>query len=114
MDRRLRWAGAGLALMAAAVVGILSYNAGVSHGLAISPSLASAPTAVLPYGGYRPWGWGFGFAPLLFLFFWLFVFRMLLWGGGWRRRYGYGRGGWAPGAFDEWHRRAHEQMNKQP
>jgi hypothetical protein len=89
------------ALLVAAIVGVVSYSAGVSHGLAIN-------------GSYRPWGWGWGwgFAPLFFLGFWFLtfaVFRGMFWGGMYGRC---GGRGWRMGAFDEWHRRAHEEMNK--
>jgi hypothetical protein len=90
---------------------MVSYNAGVSHGLAISPALANAPLgAVLPYGWYRPWGFGFG--PLFLLLFWFLVLRTFLWGGWHRRRWASGGCG-APPAFEEWHRQAHERMNSQ-
>lgn len=89
-----------LVLLTATIVGVLSYSAGVSHGLAID-------------GNSHPWGWGWGFAPLFFLGFWFLtfaVFRGMLWGGMYRGC-GYGRGR-RMDAFDEWHRRAHEEMNK--
>jgi len=101
-----------LVVLLAAVVGVVSYNAGVSHGLAMAP-VAGAPAGAVPYAYYRPWGWGWGFAPLFFLGFWIImlsIFRGLFWGGMYRRR-GCGPG-WRATAFDEWHRRAHEEMNK--
>jgi hypothetical protein len=107
-----------LTLLVGTAVGVLSYNAGVSHGLAIAPAASgTAAVPAMPYGYYRPWGWGFGwgFAPLFFLGFWWFlmfgIFRGLWWGGGMYRHGGYGPG-WRTRAFDEWHRRAHEEMNK--
>jgi hypothetical protein len=112
MDR-FRWGALVFALGAAAIVGVVSYNAGVAHGLAIGPALANAPAAAaVPYWAYRPWGWGFGFGPVFFvLFFWLVMFRIFAWGG--RRRGWYPRGPFdIPRDFDEWHRRAHEGMNK--
>ena len=112
MNRRFGWAVLLLVLIAAAV-GVVSYNAGVSHGIAMAP-VAGAPAAgAVPYVFYRPWGWGWGFGPLFFLGFWfmmLLVFRGLFWGGMYRRC-GYGPG-WRANAFDEWHRRAHEEMAK--
>jgi hypothetical protein len=117
MNRRLAWGALLFALIAATLVGVVSYNAGVSHGLAIGPAAAVAPPAgAARYAYYRPWGFGWGLAPLFFLFWWFtwfVVFRGLLWGGMYRRC-GYGPG-WRTGAFDEWHRRAHEreaEMNK--
>jgi len=108
MERQFRWAAVVTAVLVAAVVGILSYNAGVAHGLAISPSLAGA---TVPYWAYRPWGWGAGWGPVFFLlFFWFVMFRMVAWGG-FRRRWAGGPHD-IPRDFDEWHRRAHEAMNK--
>jgi hypothetical protein len=108
MNRRLAWGALLFALIAATLVGVVSYNAGVSHGLAIGPAEAAAPPAgAAPYAYYRPWGFGGGLAPLFFLGFWWFL---LFWGGMYRRC-GYGSGGRA-GTFDEWHRRSHEEMNK--
>ena len=108
MDRRFRLMVVVLAVLVAGVVGIVSYDAGVAHGLAIGPALANAPAA--PYWAFRPWGWGFGWAPVFFLlFFWLVMFRIFAWSGGRR----WARGPFdVPRDFDEWHRRAHEAMNK--
>jgi hypothetical protein len=122
MDRRFRWAVLLAALVGAAAIGVVSYNAGMSHGLAIGATATSAssgtasgapvyPPPYGPYGWYRPWGFGF-FGPILFLFFWFFVVRFLFWGGFHRRRLYYGGPYESPRAFDEWHRRAHEQMKK--
>lgn len=113
MDRRYSW----LAILGAVVfsigVGMFAYNIGLSHGLATGSTVAAVPPGGVPYGWYRPWGF-FPFAPFLFLFFWLFVFRMFAW-----RRHG---GPWCSGRgpfdrhsqLDEWHRRAHEEMNAPP
>jgi hypothetical protein len=114
MDRRFAWAAMLGAALVAVGVGVLSYNAGVSHGLAIASPPPGAPAgALVPYyGWYRPWG--FGFAPFLFVLFWFFALRMLFWGGFHRRRWYY-RGLYdAPSHFEEWHRRAHERMGTQP
>ena len=113
MDNRIRWAAILAAVLLAVMVGVVAYNVGVSHGLAIAPSAAGAtPSPIPPYYWYRPWG--FGFAPLLFLLFGFFLFRILFWGGYHRRRWS-SRAPWdfSP-SFDEWHRRAHERMNSQP
>jgi ABC-type Fe3+ transport system permease subunit len=114
MDRRFRWAAVLAALLIAVGVGVISYNAGVSHGLAIgaSSSGASVPAPFGPYGWYRPWGFGF-FGPFVFVLFWFLVFRLLFWGGFYRNRWYY-RGRYDfPSSFDEWHRRAHERLNGQ-
>jgi hypothetical protein len=114
MDRRFRIVAMVSAVLVAAVVGVLSYDAGVAHGIAISPALANAPVPPFaPYWAYRPWGWGFGFGPVFFLLFvWFVMFRTFAWSG--VRRRGWYRGGpyEVPPQFDEWHRRAHEGMNK--
>jgi hypothetical protein len=104
-----------LFLLLAIGVGVLSYTAGVSHGLAIAPAVGAPSTGAVPYAYYRPWGWGWGFAPLFFLGFWFFmfaVFRGFFWGGTYRRC-GYGPG-WREQRVDDWHRHAHEEMNKKP
>jgi hypothetical protein len=95
-------------LFVALAAGALGYNIGLSHGLAATVPAAGVAGAA-PYMFYRPWGFGFGFGPLLFLLLFFFLFRMVLWGGV------YGRRGRCNGSsrLDEWHRRAHEQMNGQ-
>jgi hypothetical protein len=120
MDHRFRWM-AGLAVLLVAIaVGTVAYNAGMSHGLAISaPAVGAAPgaapggpAAAYYYYARRPWG--FGFFPLGILLFWFLFARLFFWGG-WYRRHGYYPGPYdAPPSFDEWHRRAHERMNNPP
>lgn len=109
MNGRFAWSGVLFALITATIVGVVSYYVGISHGLALGPAAAAAP-----HEYYRPWGGGWGFGPLFLLGFWWFVMfgmvRGLFWGGMYRR-HGYGPG-WREHAFDEWHRRAHEAMNK--
>jgi hypothetical protein len=115
MDRRLAWAAIAAALLGALVVGVASFNAGVSHGLAISPALANAqPGVVVPYGWYRPWGFGFGVGPLFLVLFSFLALRMVLHGGPHRRRWHAGDERDAPPFFEDWHRRAHERMNRGP
>ena len=124
MDRRFRWIAALTAVFGAVAVGVLSYNAGVSHGLAIGPALANAPNPqAVPYGWYRPWGFGFGFGffpffPFLFILFWFFIIRALFWRGAWGYRGGWEHRRWdtggVPPAFEEWHRRAHAQQGTPP
>jgi hypothetical protein len=100
MERRFHWGMFALLVLTAVAVGMLSFNAGVSHGLALS----AAP----PYYWHRGWGWGFGVGPIFVLLFWFMmfgVFRALLWGGGYRRR-------WYPRDLEGWHRRMHEEMDK--
>jgi hypothetical protein len=114
MDRQVTWAAAAGAMLAAAIVGVVAYNAGVSHGLAMSPALANLPAgAVAPYGWYRPWGFGIGFGPFFLVLFWFLALRMF-WGGGFhRRRWSAGDPDGAPPAFEAWHRRMHERMDGQ-
>jgi hypothetical protein len=110
MEQRFRWIGLVMVLMSIAL-GVVAYNAGVSHGLTMGASGAGGvPAAAVYYA--RPWGWGFfPFGILL----WIFVFRFLFWGGRRRwHRYGPYDGPYeGPGSFDDWHRRAHERMNNQ-
>jgi hypothetical protein len=120
-SRGTRWARLLVAALIAIVVGVTAYNLGFSHGVAQQLPAAAAGPYPYPWP-YRPWGVGFGFViPMLFLFF---LLRALLWGGPWRRGWYGGYGGYygrgcaagAPGvppAFEEWHRRAHEQDRQQ-
>ena len=115
MEYRRRWAALLAAVLFAVVVGVVSYNAGVSHGITVAaPALSAAPGAVAPYYWHRPWGFGFGFFPFAFVLFWFLAFRFAFWGGFHRRRWYYGGPGGVPPSFDDWHRRAHEQMNGAP
>ena len=113
MNRRFARAALFAAALVAVAVGVVSYNAGVSHGLAIAAPPPGAPAgAVGPYYWYRPWGFGFG--PLAILLFWFLLFRVFFWGGFHRRRWYYPGPYDIPPRFEEWHRRAHERMNSQP
>ena len=101
-----------LLIAAIAAVGFYTYNLGVAHGVAETGRLVvpGGPNG-MPIVAFwpRPWGYGFfPFFPLLFILFWVFVLRALFWRGHWRRSYG-GWGG-VPPAFEEWHRRMHEQQ----
>jgi hypothetical protein len=103
---------AALAIAAAVAIGIGAYNAGVAQGIAESGRAIAAPPAGAPvvYVWPRPWGFGFGFFPFFFFLVFLFiVLRGLMWRGAWRGRSGCRYGG-VPPAFEEWHRRAHEQQ----
>jgi hypothetical protein len=112
MDQRFRWAAAAAAVLFTVIVGVVSYNAGVSHGLAVSaPAAGAAPGTVVPLY-WHPWG--FGFFPFAFVLFWLLLFRVGFWGGFYRRRWYYGGPHDVPPSFEEWHRRAHERMNDAP
>jgi hypothetical protein len=105
-----RWAVVLAVLVGAIVVGSIGYQLGVSHGLAINGQAGAVPPAgFVPYGYYRPWGFGFLF-PLVFFGFWFLLFRGLFWGGPWPRHWHYSGPDDARRMFDDWHRRAHEQM----
>jgi hypothetical protein len=114
MNNRPVWralAIAALVIAGAAAIGIGAYNAGLAQGIAESGRAIAAPPAGVPYVYVwpRPWGVGFfPFFPILFFLFFFFVVRGLLWRGPWRGGWGY-RGHGVPPAFDEWHRRAHQE-----
>jgi hypothetical protein len=121
--RPFRWAAFLVAVVIAAAVGFFAYNAGVAHGVATAagsqiaaPAPGTGPfVPYYGYGWYRPWGFGFFFAPFFFFLAFVFVMRALFWGGPWRRYGCYPRGYYgAPPTFDDWHRRAHERMTKEP
>src|SRR4051812_4391655 len=100
MDQRFRWVGLAMVLVTIAV-GMMAYNAGISHGLSMGAPAGGAAPAVVYYG--RHWGF-FPFGILI----WIFVLRLLFWG---PRRWHYRHGPWgapydSPGSFDDWHRRA--------
>ena len=120
----------GVLLVAVAIfLGVGAYQAGLAQGLAQGGTTA-AP-AVVPYYGWHPFfGFGFGFfgflGTLLFFFLIFALIRALVFRGGGYRSGGPGRGGWGGGwhggawesrgreAFDEWHRRAHEEGVEHP
>jgi hypothetical protein len=103
---------AALAIAIGVAIGIGAYNAGMAQGLAQSSQAvaAQAPAGTPVYFYPRPWGYGFfPFFPILFFFLLFFGLRGLLWRGRWGGGWGYRHGG-IPPAFEEWHRRAHEQQ----
>ena len=103
-----------LTLVIAAIVGVVSYQAGISTQL-------PAGTALPPYY-YEPHFYGFGLFGFLFFLFILFllirIFSFGRWGGGhggWKHG-GY-RGGVPPAIEDrmqEWHQRAHGEPTPTP
>jgi hypothetical protein len=113
MGHRFGWISAVILVVVALTVGAIGYNIGLSHGLAMAAPAAAAPGAVAPYMWYRPWGFGFGFGPLFFLLLFFFAFRPLLWGGFYGRHWHHADPSGLPPRFEEWHRRAHEQMKNQ-
>ena len=112
-----RWAAIGLAVGAVLIavgIGAGAYQAGVAHGLALQIPAGTAPPTAMPYpyygydGWHRPWGFGL-FFPFFFVFLWIVVLRGFFWAGRGRWR-SYRHWDEGPSRFDEWHRRAHEQM----
>jgi hypothetical protein len=109
LSGRYRWALALLVLALTVTAGGIAYNVGVSHGLA-QVATAAGTTTPLPYAyGWHPWGF-FPFFPLLFIVFWVVLFRSFWWGWGPRRPWHHSYGPYDRESFDEWHRRAHDQM----
>jgi hypothetical protein len=98
-------------------IGIGSYNAGVTVGLADGgAAVASGATVVYQHGPYvGHWGWGFGFFGILIWILVIFLVfglvRAAFGGGRWggRRDWGDhpGRYGGPRDYLDDWHRRAH-------
>ena len=117
-ERRNRWVFGVAALVMLVAFTAVAYNIGVSEGFAragtsatTAPGAPSAPAAP-SYGWHRGWGMGPFFPLLLVFFFWFFLMRMFWWGGWWGgpRPWHYYRGPSDRETFDEWHRRAHDQM----
>jgi hypothetical protein len=113
-----------LTLVIVAVVGVVSYQAGVATQLPAG--------ATVPSNYYEPHFFGFGLFGLLFFVFLLFLlFRMASfgrwagrgWGGG---GWGHGGPGWKHGGYgggmppaieermQEWHKRAHGEQTAPP
>jgi len=101
------------AVLLSALAGFMTYNVGVSHGLAQTAVAQGVPAPPYGYPYWRPWEFGFGFPILFFVLLWFVLLRGLWWGGPWRHRY-YAGPGWIPPSFDEWHRRAHDRMKEGP
>jgi hypothetical protein len=92
----------------ATAIAMGAYHAGFTQGLATTGQALIEPPGVAPH----PWGHhghGFFFAPFFFVLLLLLTARALFWRRSWRggcdRRYD-----GVPPAFEEWHRRAHEQQ----
>lgn len=96
-----RWAVIVGALLLAAIVGVMAYNAGVMQGVEQSGKIVEGH-----WYGHRHGG--FFFIPFLAIAFWFLIVRGLFWRGGWHR------GACRDGGLDEWHRRAHERMWNEP
>jgi hypothetical protein len=86
--RNTGWIAIVAALVFAAVIGGVAYNAGVANGIAQSSRIvvAAPGTTAAPmpypypypyYGWYRPWGFSFIFAPFFFLMFCMMVARAI-------------------------------------
>lgn len=116
MNSYSRWAAIIGALLLAAVVGGIAYNAGIAHGIQQSGKIVVAPPGPAgpypypyPYYGWHPWGFGFFLGPILFFFLFLMILRGLFWRAAWHRRGACGPGG-PGGRLEEWHRQMHERM----
>ncbi|HKO57366.1 MAG TPA: hypothetical protein VJ276_15935 [Thermoanaerobaculia bacterium] len=104
MNGSYRWAVVA-ALVLAAVVGGIAYNAGVAHGIEQSGKIVVAappPPGAYPYpypyyGWHHHWGFGFFFVPFFFLVFGLIFLRGLFWRGRCGRH---------------WHQRMHEEQSQ--
>jgi hypothetical protein len=126
MRRTLVVGAAILAVLAVIGLGVAAFDAGVDQG--VSQQLARAGDAQQVVRVVGPgWGYGRGFGfPFGLILFPLFIVGIVLlvrgafwrgrWGGGprWWGPGGYGPGGYGspwsgPQAFDEYHRRLHEQ-----
>jgi hypothetical protein len=114
MSGNVRWGAIVFALLLALGIGYGAYSYGFSQGVATSPQIAAAVRDGGGYGAYHPWHhgpFGFGFFPIFpffAIFFWFLIAKLFFWGRPWRHRGWYGPGD-VPPAFEEWHRRAHEQ-----
>jgi hypothetical protein len=85
---RYRWIPIVAALVLAAVVGGIAYNAGLAHGIQQSGKIVMPAPGAYPYPYpypymWHPWGFGFPFAPFFFILFFILVFRCLFWRGRW-------------------------------
>ena len=91
------------ALVLAAIVGALAYNAGVMHGVEQSGKIVVAAPGAYPHYAWHPFG--FFFPPFFFILFWILIARSFFWRRGWHR----GACG-ADSRLEDWHRHAHERM----
>jgi hypothetical protein len=122
-----------LAVLAVIGIGVAAFNAGIDEGMSRELARSGDPDRVVRVVGHGyGWGYGRGFGfPFGLILFPLFVIGLVLLirGAFWRGRWGgpprwWGPGGWSPGgpggygppgpwggpaAFDEYHRRLHEQ-----
>ena len=61
MERRFTWAAGLLMVLVGIGVGVISYNSGVEHGLAMAAASADLPARSLPpYMWHGPWAFGLG------------------------------------------------------
>ena len=111
MNKPRIWRGVWIAVLGIGITVAIAtgaYQAGLANGLASSGhALVEQPgagTLAWSHGGH-----GFFFAPFFFLLFLLLLARGLFWRRSWRGGCGHRHHG-IPPAFEEWHRRAHEQQ----
>jgi hypothetical protein len=107
-----------VAIAAGVLIGVGAYHAGYTHG--VDQVAAAGGRVVRAVGpGYGPRD---GFFPFGFLLFPLFIigiillFRGLAWRhwGGWDHHHGSGYGPGRREAFEDWHRRQHDQVGTGP
>jgi hypothetical protein len=103
------WRGVARAVLG---VGIAVAIAAGAYHVGFESGLASTAQAMVEHPGAGPHAWSYGhgffFAPFFFLFLLLLVGRLLFWRRSWHG--GCRHHGGVPPAFEEWHRRAHEQQ----
>jgi hypothetical protein len=117
-----------LAIVAVVGIGLAAFNAGIDEGVSRQLAQSGDTQQVVRFYGH---GWGYGYGrgfgfPFGLILFPLFIIGIVLLvrGAFWRGRWGgprWGGPGWGPGgygppggwggpqAFDEYHRRLHEQ-----
>lgn len=101
-----------LAILVAIAIGVGAYNAGL-HQAAVEGGRAGEVVRVIGPGyGYGFFPFGFLLFPLLFIGL-FFLLGRLFWRGRWGEHphphWGPGPYGKGPAAFEDWHRRQHEQ-----
>ena len=65
------------AVLLSALAGFMTYNVGVSHGLAQTAVAQGVPAPPYGYPYWRPWEFGFGFPILFFVLLWFVLLRGL-------------------------------------
>ena len=114
MQRRMVGIAAALllvAVLAAMAMGSYGYRVGLAQGLADAGRLPAVPPYAYAHGGHGPFFFGGPLVGLLFFFLLLSAVRGAWGGRRWAHAGGHCRSD-VPPRFEEWHRRAHESMEK--